>query len=106
MTDGNTDIFIGKVWPNDAAFPDWSNTNTPTWWHSQLDGSLKFVDGLWLDMNEPSNFCNGYCYASQDPDHTPNNSRTMYTPGGRPLRDKTIPINLPTNDGKLVLDWH
>jgi hypothetical protein len=22
-------------------------------------------DGLWQDMNEASNFCNGYCYTDQ-----------------------------------------
>jgi alpha-glucosidase (family GH31 glycosyl hydrolase) len=60
-TDDGTQIFIGKVWPNDAAFPDWSNAKTSAWWQTGLD-NLSFVDGIWLDMNEPSNFCGGYCY--------------------------------------------
>lgn len=107
IQDANKDgEFIGKVWPNDAAFPDWSNKDTEAWWHSGLD-ALSFVDGIWLDMNEPSNFCNGLCYENQKASPaTPANSRTMYTPGGRPLRDKTIPIDLPMNDGNLMLDWH
>ena len=36
------DIFIkingktltGQVWPNDAAYPDWFNPKTTTWWKS------------------------------------------------------------------------
>ena len=58
------EVLIGAVWPDDAAFPDWFNTNTTEWWHDQLTamhGIIPF-DGLWLDMNEASNFCNGLCY--------------------------------------------
>lgn len=52
---------IGQVWPNDAVFPDWFNPKTQGVWSAGLD-VLSFVDGIWLDMNEASNFCGGYCY--------------------------------------------
>ena len=53
------EILTSRVWPNDAVFPDWFNDNTTSWWHSwltKLYNQVKF-DGLWLDMNEASNFC-------------------------------------------------
>jgi alpha-glucosidase (family GH31 glycosyl hydrolase) len=28
----NGEIFIGQVWPNDAAYPDYFATNTVEWW--------------------------------------------------------------------------
>lgn len=28
--------FIGKVWPNEALYPDFFNPKTTPWWHSQL----------------------------------------------------------------------
>ncbi|XP_034987341.2 lysosomal alpha-glucosidase isoform X1 [Zootoca vivipara] len=52
---------IGKVWPGLTAFPDFSNLNTHQWWLENLERfhSLVPFDGLWIDMNEPSNFVDG-----------------------------------------------
>lgn len=61
------EVFVGKVWPNEAAFPDFSKQNTTDWWHTQLD-MLYYnaaFDGLWLDMNEASSFCDGPCLERQ-----------------------------------------
>lgn len=33
----NDEVFIGKVWPNEAAFPDFYHPNTTAWWHKGLD---------------------------------------------------------------------
>jgi alpha-glucosidase (family GH31 glycosyl hydrolase) len=59
--------FIGQVWPGDAVFVDWTNTKSAAFWQSGIDMLFKQVafDGLWLDMNEASNFCDGACYESQ-----------------------------------------
>lgn len=56
--------YIGKVWPGYTVFPDWFANNTQKWWtqafrnfsETQVD-----FDGIWLDMNEPSSFCEGSC---------------------------------------------
>jgi alpha-glucosidase (family GH31 glycosyl hydrolase) len=61
IKDDNDEILIGRVWPGDTAFPDFTNPNTTKWWS---DVSLKFhslipFDGIWIDMNEPSNFVDG-----------------------------------------------
>ncbi|KAH7717655.1 Protein AAGR-1 [Aphelenchoides avenae] len=56
-----TKIMLGVVWPaKHAAFPDFLDpTNTTKkWWISEFvrfHNTLPF-DGIWVDMNEPSNF--------------------------------------------------
>ncbi|EHB16913.1 Maltase-glucoamylase, intestinal [Heterocephalus glaber] len=83
------DVVWGKVWPElpnvnidesldhetqvklyraHVAFPDFFCNSTTTWWKKEIQElyanprepakSLKF-DGLWIDMNEPSNFMDG-----------------------------------------------
>lgn len=53
--DGTT--FIGKVWPGECAFPDFSNAATRTWWGENFAGLVQDgVRGWWNDMNEPSVF--------------------------------------------------
>lgn len=42
-------IFQGKVWPNEAVYPDYMHPNTDQWWGAQLDSfqSMVAFDGLW-----------------------------------------------------------
>jgi alpha-glucosidase len=50
-------VFVGKVWPGDSVFPDFTLERVRRWW-----GTLykEFVDmgvaGFWNDMNEPAVF--------------------------------------------------
>ena len=49
--------YIGRVWPGDAAFPDFTRQRTRHWWARHQTGMLATgVDGIWNDMNEPSDF--------------------------------------------------
>ncbi|KAL6880661.1 hypothetical protein ACP4OV_012226 [Aristida adscensionis] len=49
--------FIGKVWPGDCAFPDFTSMKARSWWASLVrDFISNGVDGIWNDMNEPSVF--------------------------------------------------
>ncbi|ELK13785.1 Maltase-glucoamylase, intestinal [Pteropus alecto] len=90
------DIVWGKVWPDlpnvnvdgsldqetqvklyraHVAFPDFLRNSTAAWWKKEIEElysnpresekSLKF-DGLWIDMNEPSNFVNGSVVGCSD----------------------------------------
>lgn len=63
----NGSFWLGVVWPGVTVFPDWFNTDIQNYWNNEF--SIFFspedgvdVDGLWIDMNEPSNFpCNFPC---------------------------------------------
>uniref|UniRef100_A0A0N4ZXR4 P-type domain-containing protein n=1 Tax=Parastrongyloides trichosuri TaxID=131310 RepID=A0A0N4ZXR4_PARTI len=57
----DTNTMLGVVWPDKhVAFPDFLDTtdNTLNWWSSELGNFYDQVkyDGIWIDMNEPSDF--------------------------------------------------
>ncbi|XP_041960066.1 lysosomal alpha-glucosidase [Alosa sapidissima] len=87
-SDGHT--LIGKVWPGLTAFPDFTDPVTQEWWFENLQKFHALVpfDGLWIDMNEPSNFVDGSLNGCPE---TPFDA-PPYTPGvlGGSLRSKTI----------------
>ncbi|NXA43466.1 LYAG glucosidase, partial [Eudromia elegans] len=70
---------IGKVWPGPTAFPDFTNPETREWWYDMLKEFHEQVpfDGLWIDMNEPSNFVEG----SQEGCPSNNLENPPYVPG-------------------------
>jgi alpha-glucosidase len=50
-------VFVGKVWPGESAFPDFTDEKARNWWGSLYQGLVKDgVAGIWNDMNEPSVF--------------------------------------------------
>ncbi|VDM66975.1 unnamed protein product [Strongylus vulgaris] len=56
-----TMIMLGNVWPDrNTAFPDFLDPTNKTlqWWTSecQMYHDVVPFDGMWIDMNEPSNF--------------------------------------------------
>ncbi len=49
--------YVGAVWPGAAVFPDFSSPEVRDFWGSLVPRTVdKRVRGLWIDMNEPSNF--------------------------------------------------
>jgi alpha-glucosidase len=55
MPDGK--VFIGKVWPGESAFPDFTWDKVREWWGSLYKGLIEDgVAGFWNDMNEPAVF--------------------------------------------------
>ena len=51
----------GKVWPGTTVFPDFFHQFATNYWTDQLKSYHDQIpfDGVWLDMNEPSNFVHG-----------------------------------------------
>lgn len=104
---GNNESFIGHVWPNEASYPDFFNPKTVSWWQDQLTNFSKTIkfDGLWQDMNEVSNFCNGPCSEKQTPAYQVKN-KLPYTPSGSDLEWHTASLDAYHSNGYLQLDAH
>lgn len=50
-------IYVGRVWPGESAFPDFTRDRVRDWWGSLYKGLLHDgVAGIWNDMNEPAVF--------------------------------------------------
>ena len=48
-------LYVGKVWPGDAVFPDFSRPATRTWWADLVKKHMASgLSGIWIDMNEPA----------------------------------------------------
>jgi alpha-glucosidase len=50
-------VFVGKVWPGDSVFPDFTLSRVREWWGGLYkDFAAMGAAGFWNDMNEPSVF--------------------------------------------------
>uniref|UniRef100_A0A8P0T312 Maltase-glucoamylase n=2 Tax=Canis lupus familiaris TaxID=9615 RepID=A0A8P0T312_CANLF len=50
-----------NVWPGKTVFPDYTNPSCAVWWAKEFElfhNKIEF-DGIWIDMNEVSNFVDG-----------------------------------------------
>jgi len=134
----NTNPLVGVVWPGVVHWVDWVNPNASKYWNELFTKFHQQVpfSGIWLDMNENSNFCfgefNNSCTfladylpdgvypdgnrnipdGDQNPNLPPSNwswfnsSALPYVPGNVPLEDKSISINALHSDGSLEFDLH
>lgn len=90
------DPLTAGVWCGDAYFPDFYKPDTNAWWGEQLDylhNELGLeLDGLWLDMNEVTSFCDGYCIEAERPKNSLRN-KPYYVPGQRDLETKALGVD-------------
>ncbi len=50
-------VYVGKVWPGDSVFPDFTLERVRQWWGTLYKDFVDMgVAGFWNDMNEPSVF--------------------------------------------------
>lgn len=86
--------YLGVQWAGVQAWPDWFAPNTEKWWTDEIarffspDTGID-IDGVWVDMNEASNFCGDiYC----DPAVQAKNSNAPPAPKFAPRPNTGRPI--------------
>ena len=102
------------MWPGNVHYVDFMHKNALKYWTNELkiflklfENSDELIGGLWLDMNEPSNFIDGYNFTFQDIptdyiNFSLNFPRYMINNGGSevPIYQKTVPMDTETGLGK------
>jgi alpha-glucosidase (family GH31 glycosyl hydrolase) len=61
MRNETRDRYVAQVWPGATNIPDFLHPKAQEFWSTEVAEFHKVIpfDGLWLDMNEPANFCGG-----------------------------------------------
>ncbi|KAJ7184493.1 alpha-glucosidase, partial [Mycena filopes] len=66
LKNANGSAHLGLVWPGVTVYPDWFHSKIQDYWSNEFalfyspDTGLD-IDGAWIDMNEPSSFCDLPC---------------------------------------------
>jgi alpha-glucosidase (family GH31 glycosyl hydrolase) len=99
---------VGAVWPGDTTFVDFLHPNASKYWEDMLGILYQKVqfDGVWLDMNEVSNFCNGPCTTPITTTVFDYSNDLPYHPGSSKIEDGTISLNCTHYKGVKEADAH
>ncbi|KAJ6630222.1 glycoside hydrolase family 31 protein [Mycena sp. CBHHK59/15] len=62
----NGSSHLGLVWPGVTVYPDWFHPKIQDYWSNEFElfynaSTGLDIDGAWIDMNEPSSFCDLPC---------------------------------------------
>lgn len=92
---GNGHPYVGRVWPGDTVYPDFTRNETRRWWGEQYRELAGVgVTGFWNDMNEPSDFSqpDGVCPLSlrHDNEGEPSDHRGIHNVYGMQMARATF----------------
>jgi len=103
---------LGVVWPGYAVFTDFSHPMAEQFWTKHLEKLHDILpfDGMWLDMNELTSFCDGEC---PDELHYVDNEYSvdqedmlLYYPGHQQLRKMTISLDAKHANKETEFNMH
>jgi len=73
METANGEIYHGNMWPGDSVFPDFLNEGGREFWKKHIKEWIATgVDGIWLDMNEPTILTESHLIEYESIHHTDN----------------------------------
>jgi len=98
--------FVGRVWPGNTVFPDFLNPKSYDYWYQSIKEFLDLVpvDGIWIDMNEVANFCQGECFNFE----SETNSTVMeqiYANRPKSFDPNNPPYQINNRDQKYALNY-
>ncbi|KAJ7168272.1 putative alpha-glucosidase [Mycena crocata] len=58
----NGSVFVAAMWPGATSWVDWLHPNAQDYWSGEVSSFFDAdsgvnIDGMWIDMNDPANFC-------------------------------------------------
>ena len=94
IKDWDGEYFTGIVWPGNVHFPDFFNPNATKYWTDMLAKMHDMVpfSGIWIDMNEVANFCDGDCVKNQV-NGTGRFDNLPFTPSDPSLYNRTVSLS-------------
>lgn len=83
------------MWAGNVHFPDFFHPNATQYWKDMMEYLYDQVpfSGVWLDMNEISNMCDGPCVPFTKEAVIDYSKDIPYQPGGSNIETATIPLN-------------
>ena len=103
---------VGIVWPGFAVFTDFTHPSANDYWIKHLKELHKVLpfDGIWLDMNEPTNFCDGECpdeiHYTEKEFTTDKDDMFVYYIGHKKLNDITVSLDAIRHNGVSEYNLH
>ena len=108
MKDPLGNFMVGKVWPGASFFPDFFHPSAAGYWAWGLEKVRQLLpfSGIWLDMNEASNFIDGEI--NWAPPSTDILNNPPYNPSGpgEPFYNKSMRMDALHYGGLLEFNVH
>ncbi|USW59324.1 Putative glycoside hydrolase family 31, galactose mutarotase-like domain superfamily [Septoria linicola] len=115
IRDGSSgDYFIGKAWPGKSVWADWLIPSSQEWFSEELRimNEATPYDGIWIDVNEPSNFDNVLVTDDEGLNSVQDSRKLNFPPyrinnfrSSHQIIDGTIPMNAVHNDDQATREY-